>query len=188
MKNLLSSERRHREAADRNFSICQKRLDRCLIKVQRLNQEISELQSAQRDIVGMSITEYERWWDEFRSLKKAGQPLSVAGESTAQFEQQQQQGEGGSASTRAQQQGRSHEAKPQTTEPLISQRSSSSYVLASTGKRRIVPNGLKEGDVGQQRTAPGVTYHWAPASKQALAARSTTRLARTSLPGIHKPA
>lgn len=89
MRNNLVNEMKHREAANRNFSICQKRLDRCLVKIQHLNQEISELQTAQREVQGLSIAEYERWWDEFRSMKRLNRPAKSKLATTASQEEKQ---------------------------------------------------------------------------------------------------
>uniref|UniRef100_A0A7S2SPT6 Uncharacterized protein n=1 Tax=Mucochytrium quahogii TaxID=96639 RepID=A0A7S2SPT6_9STRA len=78
LKATKETEEKLRQLAERNYGICQKRLDRAIVKIQRMTDELNELQSVQKEISGMSVSEYERWWSTMtKGTKKSRQSLHL---------------------------------------------------------------------------------------------------------------
>lgn len=88
IKSSLFAEHKRREVAERNFSICQKRLDRATQKIEALQEQIIQLQSsnALQESADVTFAEYEHWWNHFKTV-----PMSGGSNKAPQHHQHRQQ-------------------------------------------------------------------------------------------------
>ncbi|GBG25288.1 Hypothetical Protein FCC1311_015052 [Hondaea fermentalgiana] len=65
------SEKKRREVAERNFSVCKKRLDRAMMQIESFQDQVSHLQAsnALQESADVTFAEYEHWWNHFKHFQ-----------------------------------------------------------------------------------------------------------------------